>query len=161
MSGLESMTVPVPIGNTPDAFQSARHGLLGPPGDPPEGGGYARAMDGDTFVAALRPLLEATGAEVVPAADAGPDDVALSANGTTVFVRVPHLDGALDRLVGIVEQELGAPLAELVREDKQRAVARLHDLGAFNLRKSVEDVATALGVSRFTVYNYLDRRDGV
>ena len=48
-----------------------------------------------------------------------------------------------------------------MREDKQRAVARLHDLGAFNLRKSVEDVATALGVSRFTVYNYLDRRDGV
>ena len=116
-------------------------------------------MDGDAFVAALRPLLDATGAQVVPADAAGPDDVRLSVNGTTVFVRVPHLDGALDRLVGIVENELGAPLADLAREDKQRAVARLHDLGAFNLRKSVEDIAAALGVSRFTVYNYLDRTD--
>jgi predicted transcriptional regulator YheO len=31
----------------------------------------------------------------------------------------------------------------------------LDDLGAFTLRKGVEDVADALGVSRFTVYNYL------
>ena len=121
------------------------------------GEGYARRMDGDTFVEALRPLLEATGAQVVAAADAGPDDVELHVNGASVFVRVPHLEGALDRLVGIVEQELGAPLAQLAREEKQRAVARLHDLGAFSLRKSVEDIATALGVSRFTVYNYLDR----
>ena len=50
-------------------------------------------------------------------------------------------------------------MAELSREDKQRAVARLHDRGAFRYRKSVEVVADALGVSRFTVYNYLNARD--
>ena len=116
-------------------------------------------MDHEAFVAAIRPLLDATGAHIVPAADAGPDDLELSLNGVAVHVRVPHLDGALGRLVGIVEQELGAPLSDLAREDKQRAVAKLHALGAFNLRKSVEDVAAELGVSRFTVYNYLDRID--
>ena len=31
----------------------------------------------------------------------------------------------------------------------------LDERGAFRLRKAVEDVADALGVSRFTVYNYL------
>jgi len=29
--------------------------------------------------------------------------------------------------------------------------------GAFSYRKSVEAVAAALGISRFTVYNYLNR----
>ena len=32
----------------------------------------------------------------------------------------------------------------------------LDERGAFQLRKSVEEVADALGVSRFTVYNYLN-----
>ncbi len=39
----------------------------------------------------------------------------------------------------------------------------LDERGAFTLRKSIEDVADALGVSRITVYNYLnavDRRRG-
>jgi predicted transcriptional regulator YheO len=33
-------------------------------------------------------------------------------------------------------------------------------LGAFMLRRSVEDVADALGVSRITVYNYLNAMRG-
>ena len=37
------------------------------------------------------------------------------------------------------------------------AVRLLEEAGAFSYRKSVETVATALGVSRFTVYNYLNR----
>jgi predicted transcriptional regulator YheO len=45
------------------------------------------------------------------------------------------------------------------RSQKQGAVALLNDWGAFTLRKSVEDVAEALGVSRFTVYNYLERAE--
>lgn len=116
-------------------------------------------MHADALAQLLEPLLEATGGSIVPTADARADDVAVVHEGATVFVRLPHLDGALDRLIGVVERDLGAPLAELGREDKQRAVARLHELGAFNLRKSVEDVAVALSVSRFTVYNYLDRID--
>jgi predicted transcriptional regulator YheO len=55
---------------------------------------------------------------------------------------------------------LGARLAALSREDKQRAVRLLDERGAFQLRKAVEDVADALGVSRFTVYNYLNAEGG-
>ena len=36
----------------------------------------------------------------------------------------------------------------------------LDERGAFTLRKAVEDVADALGVSRFTVYNYLNSTVG-
>ena len=36
----------------------------------------------------------------------------------------------------------------------------LGDRGAFELRRSVEAVAEAMGVSRFTIYNYLNAVDG-
>ena len=52
---------------------------------------------------------------------------------------------------------MGAKLGELDRAGKQRAVRVLRERGAFDLRKSVSSVADALGVTRFTVYNYLNR----
>ena len=52
--------------------------------------------------------------------------------------------------------ELGGQLPDLSREDKQRAVRLLDERGAFLLRRSVDEVADALGVSRITVYNYLN-----
>ena len=55
-----------------------------------------------------------------------------------------------------VEAELGGPMAALDRGQKQDAVRRLDELGAFTLRRAVEDVADRLSVSRFTVYNYLN-----
>ncbi|WP_026454183.1 helix-turn-helix domain-containing protein, partial [Saccharomonospora iraqiensis] len=66
------------------------------------------------------------------------------------------LAGLLDDLAA----ELGAPLAELPRAEKQRAVRLLEERGAFHYRKSAETVAEALGVTRFTVYNYLNRSRG-
>ena len=71
-------------------------------------------------------------------------------------VRMPPLHGALDRLIETVEAELGGPLPNLSREQKQRAVRLLDERGAFILRRAVEDVADAMGVSRITVYNYLN-----
>ncbi|MBB4685321.1 helix-turn-helix domain-containing protein [Amycolatopsis jiangsuensis] len=68
-----------------------------------------------------------------------------------------ELNGALSRLIADVERELGAKLGELDRPGKQRAVRLLRERGAFHLRKSVSAVAEALGVTRFTVYNYLNR----
>ena len=44
----------------------------------------------------------------------------------------------------------------LSREEKQKAIRLLDDRGAFILRRAVEDVADAMGVSRITVYNYLN-----
>jgi predicted transcriptional regulator YheO len=55
-----------------------------------------------------------------------------------------------------VEVELGGTLDTLSRENKQRAIRLLDQNGAFILRRAVEDVADAMGVSRITVYNYLN-----
>jgi hypothetical protein len=109
------------------------------------------------LVAAVRPLVDAVGATLVPAADREASDVPLVWDGEVVAaVRMPPLHGALDRLIDTVETELGGPLKGLSREDKQRAVRMLDERGAFILRRAVEDVADAMGVSRITVYNYLN-----
>lgn len=109
---------------------------------------------------AIAPLLTRIGATSVPVEDHQPGDVLLYWDGRpAVAVRLPgeELTSALDRVIGQVESELGAKLPDLPRADKQRAVRLLEERGAFTLRKSVESVAKALGVSRFTVYNYLNR----
>ena len=117
----------------------------------------AARPDDHPLVAAVRPVLDAVGATLVPVGEQEPRDVPLAWEGEIVAaVRLPPLHGALDRLVGAVEGELGGRLPELGREDKQRAVRLLDERGAFILRRAVEDVADAMGVSRITVYNYLN-----
>lgn len=109
------------------------------------------------LVTAVRPVLDAVGATLVSPDRSEPSDIPLEWNGQVVAaVRIPPLHGALDRLIDAVEHELGDRLPALSREDKQRAVRLLDERGAFTLRRAVEDVADAMGVSRITVYNYLN-----
>ncbi len=66
------------------------------------------------------------------------------------------LHDALSRIVWSIEAEFGGPLEDLAREDKQAAVRLLDESGAFLLKRSIEDVAARMGVSRITIYNYLN-----
>ena len=105
----------------------------------------------------MKPVLDAVGAKLVHPDQRLPSDIPLVWEGVVVAgVRMPPLHGALDRLIDTVESELGGRLRDLPREDKQRAVRLLDERGAFVLRRAVEDVADAMGVSRITVYNYLN-----
>ena len=109
------------------------------------------------LIRSVKPVVEAVGASFVAPEAMEASDVALVWEGHTVAgVRMPPLHGALDRLIDAVEAELGGRLPLLSREDKQRAVRLLDERGAFILRRAVEDVADAMGVSRITVYNYLN-----
>lgn len=109
------------------------------------------------LVRAAKPVVDAVGATFVSIDDAEPHDVPLMWDGEMIAaVRLPPLHGALDRLIDSVEAELGGKLPTLSREAKQRAIRLLDERGAFILRRAVEDVADAMGVSRITVYNYLN-----
>lgn len=106
---------------------------------------------------ALNPIVSAIGARIVSADDIQSADIPLVWEGSTIAgVRLPALHGALDRLIESVERELGGRLAALSRHNKQVAIRLLDEQGAFILRRAVEDVADAMGVSRITVYNYLN-----
>ncbi|MBJ6643009.1 helix-turn-helix domain-containing protein [Streptomyces griseoincarnatus] len=113
------------------------------------------------FIAAVKPLVDAMGGEMIPPDEAGPDDVVLSWEGAAaVAVRLPQLADSLDHILAALERRRGVPLAELDRKAKQEIVRSLEARGAFAVRHGVETVASALGVSRFTVYNYLNREKG-
>lgn len=70
--------------------------------------------------------------------------------------RREDLHGAVDRIIRAVEDLMGGKLGDLSRENKQAAVRILDEQGVFLIRKSVETVAKAMGVSRITIYNYLN-----
>ncbi len=116
--------------------------------------------DAESFLAAVRPVARALGGRIVPAERMGPAAVPLVWKG--------HVVGGLERslpsdlrnglvaFVAEIETELGGQLATLSRVDKQRAVRMLDERGAFAIRNAVDEVADAMGVSRVTVYNYLN-----
>lgn len=109
------------------------------------------------LIEAVRPLVEAVGAEIVEAADLDGAAVPLEWEGKVVAgVRILSLHDALHRMVSQVEGELGGKLAGLGRVQKQVAVRLLDERGAFLLRKSIDEVADLMGVSRITIYNYLN-----
>ncbi|MDI9882836.1 helix-turn-helix domain-containing protein [Streptomyces sp. HNM0645] len=112
------------------------------------------------LVEAVKPLVDAMGAEILRPDQAQPDDVVLSWDDAEVLaVRLPQLSDSLDHILAAMERRYGMPLSALDRKVKQSVVRTLEARGAFSVRHGVETVASALGVSRFTVYNYLNREN--
>jgi hypothetical protein len=108
-------------------------------------------------LATLQPLIDALGCSVIDATQIEAADIPLVYEGELIAaVRLPDLHGALARLIDSVEREMGQQLPNMNREQKQLAIRLLDERGAFTLRRAVEDVADAMGVSRITVYNYLN-----
>jgi hypothetical protein len=111
------------------------------------------------FAAAVQPLVDAIGGQALTPEQAEAHDVVLRWQGEPVVaVRLPHLADSLDHLLADLTRRHG-PLDRLGRKEKQGVVRLLEERGAFAVRHGVETVASALGVSRFTVYNYLNREN--
>ncbi|MFM8847936.1 MAG: helix-turn-helix domain-containing protein [Actinomycetota bacterium] len=109
------------------------------------------------LLSAITPLIDTLGCTFVDESEREASDVPIVVDGEVVaIVRLPVLHGALERLIDAVEREMGARLPDMNREQKQLAIRLLDERGAFTLRRAVEDVADAMGVSRITVYNYLN-----
>lgn len=117
-------------------------------------------MEDHPFVSAVKPLVDAVGGRLLPPADALAGDVVLNWEGEeAVAVRLPRIADSLGVLLAGLERGHGRPLRDLDRGTKQSVVRTLEERGAFSVRHGVETVAAALGVSRFTVYNYLNREN--
>ncbi|MCH7789280.1 MAG: helix-turn-helix domain-containing protein [Acidobacteria bacterium] len=69
---------------------------------------------------------------------------------------IGDLHNALGDMFADLERESSIPVHEWNRTQKQAAIRRLSERGAFLLRGSIDDVATLMGVSRITIYNYLN-----
>lgn len=69
-----------------------------------------------------------------------------------------NIDELLDTIMKEAVNNTGKKLEELNKEDKIAVVAYLDKKGAFLIKKSVERLADFLGISRFTIYNYLNAK---
>jgi hypothetical protein len=106
---------------------------------------------------ALEHVLKAVGAEPISPGQLSRLDVPIEWEGEVIGgIRLQSLEGAVRRMVDQITLELDRDLTDLNREEKQQVVRALNDRGAFALRGAVEEVADLMGVSRITIYNYLN-----
>lgn len=111
----------------------------------------------DEFLSALRPIVERLGASVVATRSSRKGDEPVIWQGETIaYLRPNDLHGALERAVATVEREIGTRLDEMERSEKQIAIRRLDERGAFLLRGATENIARRMGVSKVTIYSYLN-----
>jgi len=67
-----------------------------------------------------------------------------------------NIEGLIEEIITAAIEGAGAPVERMSKIEKKAAVATMHERGLFVIRGSVERVAARLGVTKFTIYNYLD-----
>jgi hypothetical protein len=124
------------------------------------------ADQADGILAALAALIEAMYPVSVHRQDAS--RLVVEAGGVAVaeldfrlLERVETLapePGVADVADSVLEQAIaatGVPVSLMAKRHKLAVVADLKQRGFFNLRESAERAGRALGVTRYTIYNYL------
>lgn len=69
---------------------------------------------------------------------------------------VTDVNQLLDQIIKKTRESIGKQPEEMTREEKKEFVRILNDKGAFLITKSGERVQEYLGISKYTLYNYLD-----
>lgn len=114
-------------------------------------GPFASSVVGD-----LDAMADAIADMVRAAMAGGATSIQLRVAATPQDIPIPSIRDALDDILRMAEREIGAPANEWERAEKQRVVRMLDERGAFLLRGAVDDIAQIMGVSRITIYNYLN-----
>ena len=82
-------------------------------------------------------------------------------SNTSSEVFANNVDDLLDTMFASAVEATGHSLEALTRDDKIFVVKTLDAKGAFLIKKSIDHVAEYLGISRFTVYNYLNEDEPI
>jgi predicted transcriptional regulator YheO len=80
----------------------------------------------------------------------------LQPSGTQAQVRddEPEMDTLMKEIISDAVRRLGKPVSVMNKDEKIQAVQAMMQRGLFIVKGGVERAASALGVSRFTIYNY-------
>jgi predicted transcriptional regulator YheO len=68
----------------------------------------------------------------------------------------PDVSSVLDEMIGEAIAAIGKPVPSMTKPDRIRVLRVLEERGAFRIKRAADKVSTRLGVSRVTVYGYLD-----
>ena len=71
----------------------------------------------------------------------------------------PHVETLLDELLWKSTELIGKPVSLMNKEDKMRAIRFLNSKGALLITKSGDKIAKYFGISKFTLYSYIDVKD--
>lgn len=66
----------------------------------------------------------------------------------------------LDDLIRQADELVGKPVALMTKEDKVKAIHFLNSNGALLITKSGDKIARHFGISKYTLYSYLDSKTG-
>lgn len=80
----------------------------------------------------------------------------VDAAGSDVEKITPHVEELLDELLWKSTEMIGKPVSLMNKEDKMRAVRWLSSRGALLITKSGDKIARYFGISKFTLYSYID-----
>ena len=67
-----------------------------------------------------------------------------------------NVNDLLDTLIEQALSIVGKPVALMTKDDKVAVVQYLNNAGAFLITKSGDKIASLLGISKFTLYSYMD-----
>ena len=67
-----------------------------------------------------------------------------------------EVNSILDELISQASDLIGIPAALMTKEDKIRFINYLNDAGAFLITRSGDKVSEFLGISKYTLYNYVN-----
>ncbi len=74
--------------------------------------------------------------------------------------RIPqNVNELLDDLIDQSVATVGKPIALMTKEDKIRAIQFLNNAGAFLVTKSGDKIAKHFGISKYTLYSYIDAKN--
>ena len=73
-------------------------------------------------------------------------------------ITVLNVGDVLDRLIEQSVALAGKPVALMNKDDRMRAVRFLNEHGAFLITKSSDKVAKFFGISKYTLYSYIDSK---
>ena len=72
--------------------------------------------------------------------------------------KIVNVNDLLDELIAQSVALVGKPVALMNKEDKMRAIGFLSQNGAFLITKSGDKVAKYFGISKYTLYSYIDKQ---
>ena len=70
--------------------------------------------------------------------------------------KIINVNDVLDELIEQSVQQVGKPVALMNKDDKVKAIRFLNEAGAFLVTKSTDKVAKYFGISKYTLYSYID-----
>ncbi|MBR3561360.1 MAG: transcriptional regulator [Oscillospiraceae bacterium] len=80
--------------------------------------------------------------------------------GTSEPQKIVNVNDLLDELITQSVQLVGKPVALMNKEDKMKAIGFLSQSGAFLVTKSGDKIAKYFGISKYTLYSYIDKQEG-